>query len=51
MRRPLKRVGRLKRPCIIGLNSCAALDEETIEDGGEAEEAVYYRVKFLCSSG
>ncbi len=41
MRRPLKRVGRLKRPCIIGLNSCAALDEETIEEVGEAEEAVY----------
>ncbi len=51
MSRPLKRVGRLKRPCTIGLNSCAALDEETIEEGGEAEEAVYYRVKFLCSSG
>ncbi len=44
-------MGRLKRPCIIGLNSCAAFDEETIEEGGEAEEAVYYRVKFLCSSG
>ncbi len=28
------------------LNSCAALDEETIEEGGEAEEVVYYRVKF-----
>jgi hypothetical protein len=23
------------------LNSCAALDEETTEEGGEAEEAVY----------
>jgi hypothetical protein len=47
----LKRVGRLKRPCTIGLISNAALDEETIEEGGEAKEAVYYRVKFLCSSG
>ncbi len=43
--------GRMKRPCTIGLNSCAALDEEAIEEGGEAEEAVYYRFKFLCSSG
>jgi hypothetical protein len=41
MRRPLKRVGRLKRLCTIGLNFCAALDEEAIEEGGEAEEAVY----------
>jgi hypothetical protein len=51
MRRPLKRVERLKMSCTIGLNSCAALDEETIEEGGEAEDAVYYRVKFLCSPG
>ncbi len=48
---PLKTVGRLKRPCTIGLNSWAALDEEAIEEGGEAEEVVYYRVKFFCSSG
>ncbi len=44
MRRPLRRAGRLKRPCTIGLNSCAALDEETIEEGGEAEEAVSPKV-------
>ncbi len=37
-------MGRLKRPCTIGLNSCAALDEETIEEGGEAEEAVSPKV-------
>ncbi len=27
-------MGRPRRPCTIGLNSCSALDEETIEEGG-----------------
>ncbi len=31
MRRPLKRVGRLKKPCTIGLNSCAALDDSVAD--------------------